>query len=281
MSPESRAHAGSVAGALEAVRSWGADNACAAASDASGVLAHYGDLTHSFSVASITKLLTAWSVLIACEEKTLALEDPLGPPGSTVAHLLAHTSGLDFDSDRVLSQPGRRRTYSNTGYELLAEHLERRSGIPFAEYLVEGVLGPLGMYRTHLDGSPASGLVSCVGDLLAYLREFRNPRLISGSTVERVRNVQFPGVPGVLPGWGRQDPCDWGLGPEIRGAKEPHWSGTTAGPDTLGHFGGSGCFLWLDPPSGLGCIAVGDRPFDDWSVRLWPGFSDRVRAAAI
>ena len=269
-----------VEGALGAISSWGATHSCAAASNADGILAVHGEAEHPFEIASITKLLTAWTVLIAVEEGTLSLDGAAGPPGSTVRNLLSHTSGLDFDSRRILSPPGQRRIYSNSGYEALAAHLEDSSGLSFAEYLTEGVLQPLGMHSTRLEGSPASGLVSSMADLLVFLDEFRRPRLLSTVTTELLRTVQYPSLAGVLPGWGRQDPCDWGLGPEIRGDKSPHWSGQTAGRTTLGHFGGSGCFLWLDPPSGLGCIALGDRPFGDWSVGLWPGFSDSVRAAA-
>ena len=38
--------------------------------------------------------------------------------------------------------------------------------------------------------------------------------------------VQFPGLTGVLPGFGVQRPNDWGLGFEIRDGKSPHWTGS-------------------------------------------------------
>ena len=59
--------------------------------------------------------------------------------------------------------------------------------------------------------------------------------------------MQFPGLVGVLPGFGRMDPNDWGLGFELRDAKSPHWTGARNSPRTFGHFGGSGTFLWVDP----------------------------------
>jgi CubicO group peptidase (beta-lactamase class C family) len=196
-----------------------------------------------------------------------------------VAHLLCHAGGYDFDSPAVLARPGTRRIYSNTGYELLAAHVERTTGITFADYLAEGVLRPLGMASSELRGSAAKDLFSNADDMLALLSEYRHSALIHESTASAANRVQMPGLDGVLPGWGAQRPCDWGWGPELRGNKAPHWSGSGAGPDTLGHFGGAGTLLWLDPTSGLGCVALSDREFGDWSVRLWPGFSDAVRSA--
>ncbi len=213
-----------VHGALARIEQWGATRCAAGASDPTGTLAVHGDPHERFAVASLTKLLTAWTCLIAVEEETIALDEPAGPPGSTVHHLLAHTSGLDFDSESVLDTPGSRRIYSNTGYEHLARHLAERSGITFEEYLTEGVLQPLGMTSTGLEGSPASGALSCVQDLLAFLAEMRDPKLLSQQTSAALRTVQFPGLGGVLPGWGRFEANDWGLGPEIRGTKSPHWS---------------------------------------------------------
>ena len=70
--------------------------------------------------ASVTKVLTALAVWVAVEEGTVDWDDPVGPPGSTLAHLLAHASGLAPDRDTVLAPPGTRRIYSNRGFELAA-----------------------------------------------------------------------------------------------------------------------------------------------------------------
>lgn len=266
--------------ALGAIERWGADFTAAVASGPGGVLASHGDPRKVVRIASLTKLTTAWAVLLGTEEGAVSLEDPVGPPGCTVAHLLAHAGGLDFDSIRVLASPGTRRIYSNTGYEMLARHLETATSIPFVEYLEEGVLSPLGMTSTELRGSAAKDLHSNAADLVRFAEEIRSPRLLAPTTAQKAKQVQFPGLAGVVPGWGRYDPCDWSYGPELHGAKSPHWMGETAQADTLGHFGGSGTLMWLDQTTGLGCIALGDRPFGDWSVGLWPPFSDGVRSAA-
>ena len=231
-----------------------------------------GPLDEPFEWASVTKLATALAVLIACEEGTLALDGPCGPPGATVRHLLAHAGGYDFDSDAVLAAPATRRIYSNSGYEVLASSLADAAAMPFEQYLRDGVLAPLGMTSTELRGSPAAGLVGPLRDLLLLAAELRSPTLVTTS----MRDVQYPGLAGVLPGFGRQDPNDWGLGPEVRGSKSPHWTGTTNSPATFGHFGAAGSFLWIDTVAGVAACYLGDRPFGDWAAREWPALSDRI-----
>ncbi len=110
-------------------------------------------------------------MLLAVEEGAIALADPLGPPGATVAHLLCHAGGWDFDTDRILAPPGTRRIYSNTGYDALAAHVSRMTGMPFADYLSEGILEPLGMIHSELRGSAAKDLFSNVQDQLLLIDE--------------------------------------------------------------------------------------------------------------
>ncbi|MEZ5309763.1 MAG: hypothetical protein R2735_04055 [Microthrixaceae bacterium] len=92
-------------------------------------------------------------------------------------------------------------------------------------------------------------------------------------------SVNMAGLAGVLPGWGSYEDCAWGLGPEIRGTKTPHWMGETAPASTWADFGGRGSFLWVDPDAGFGCVVATDRAFDDWAVNAWPRFSDDLRVA--
>ncbi len=237
-------------------------------------------LVHAW--ASVTKPATALAVLVAVEEGTLTLDEPAGPPGSTVRHLLAHASGLGPDPGPPVESPGTRRIYSNAGYEVLAAVLEARAGMPFAEYLAAGVLDPLGMAGTSLVGSPseaaAAGLAGPLDDLVALGREWARPTLVSEATWRGATSVQFPELAGVLPGFGPFDPCDWGLGVEIRGAKHPHWTGAANSPATYGHFGRSGSFLWVDPVAGVLCAGLADRPFGVWASRAWPALADAVLA---
>jgi CubicO group peptidase (beta-lactamase class C family) len=272
--------AGSLTEAIASLEGWPVELLGAAAA-AGAFSATHGEVGRQLPVASVTKLLTAWAALVAVEEGAVSLEDPVGPPGSSLWHLLCHAGGWNFDGTAVLAPPGRRRIYSNRGYEEVAAHIERSSGIRFADYLSAAVLDPLGLRATELRGGAAKGAWSTVEDLDRFCAELHRPTLLEPPTVERFRTPQLPDLVGTVPGWGRFDPCPWGLGPELKGAKEPHWMGSTARPECLGHFGGSGSFLWLEPATGIRCVVVGDRPFGEWAVGLWPGFSDRVRGAGL
>ncbi|HYZ67280.1 MAG TPA: serine hydrolase, partial [Mycobacterium sp.] len=88
--------------------------------------------------------------------------------------------------------------------------------------------------------------------------------------------VQFPGLSGVLPGFGSQRPNDWGLGFEIRNNKSPHWTGSSNSTRTYGHFGQSGTFLWVDPDADLALVVLTDRNFGEWAYPCWPALSDEV-----
>ncbi|MEA3018857.1 MAG: hypothetical protein QOI47_381 [Actinomycetota bacterium] len=253
--------------------------ACVAVVGASGVLEIAGDTSVAHPWASITKILTALAVLVASEEGAIGLDDAAGPPGSTVRHLLAHASGLDFDADRVLAAPGTRRIYSNTGYETLAVALERATGIAFETYLGEAVLQPLALTSTQLRGTAAAGLHGPLDDLLRVVAELTMPTLLAPETAALMHGVAFPGLGGVLPGFGMQEPNDWALGPELRGHKSPHWTGRHNSPRTFGHFGGGGGFLWLDPEARLACASLSGRAFGPWAVAAWPRLSDEVLAA--
>lgn len=266
--------------ALDLVRSWPATTVAAGWFGPSGAHHGAGNTAAAFPLASVTKPLVAYAVLVAVEEGTLALDTPAGPPGATVAHLLAHASGLADDPDRPLAPPGRRRIYSNLGFEVLGRTLEEASGMSCAEYVQAAVVEPLGLAATGLRGSPASGAVGSVDDLLRVAAEWLRPTLVHPSTLATARSPVFPELAGVLPGFGRQDPNPWGLGFEIRGTKHPHWTGARCSPATFGHFGRSGTFLWVDPVAGVACTALTDLDFGDWAVAAWPALSDAVLAEA-
>jgi CubicO group peptidase (beta-lactamase class C family) len=261
------------------IEQWPVDNAASAVVRADGtVLAQHGETRRPFPLASVTKPLTAYTALIAIEEGVVELDTPAGPAGSTIRHLLAHTSGLAFDANKVVAEPGTRRLYSNTGFEQLAGALTEHSGIPFAEYQAEALFEPLGMVSSELGGSPASGATSSVDDLIAFVAELQEPKLLDPETMRAATSVVFPGLSGVLPGFGHQKPNNWGLGFEIRDHKSPHWTGANSSPGTFGHFGQSGTFLWVDPVAGVACVALTDRAFGPWAAEVWPPFTDAVLA---
>ncbi len=264
---------------VRAVAGWPVDHAAAAVVGSGGtVLAAEGPMAREFPLASVTKLLTAYATLVAVEEGAVEWDQPAGPEGSTVRHLIAHASGLAFDEHKVMAAPGTRRMYSNAGFEVLADTVHEASGIPFAEYLTEAVLAPLGMSSSRLAGTAGAGAVSTCDDLVRFAAELRSPTLVSASTLDEAVSVAFPGLSGVLPGFGYQKTNDWGLGFELRDHKDPHWTGKNSSPRTFGHFGQSGTFLWVDPEAGVACVALSDRAFGQWAIDTWPEFTDAVLA---
>ncbi|MGW0005638.1 serine hydrolase domain-containing protein [Nocardia grenadensis] len=263
--------------ALEQIQEWPVRHAAAGVITRDGSWSA-GETDRVYRLASVTKPLAAYAALVAVEEGAIELDQPAGPPGATVRHLLAHTSGVAFDTADILARPGAKRIYSSAGFELLADTVAEHTGIPFPAYLREGVFEPLGMVDSELTGSAGHGANSTLADLLRFAAELLQPRLISAQTLAEATSVQFPGSDGVLPGFGSQRPNDWGLGFEIKDGKSPHWTGSTNSPETFGHFGQSGTFLWVDPRPGVACVALSDENFGDWSREVWPPFSDSVIA---
>jgi CubicO group peptidase (beta-lactamase class C family) len=263
--------------ALRTVAGWPVANAAVGAVSAEGIVAVHGDSAREFRWASVTKPVTALACLVAAEESTLDLDEPAGPPGATVRHLLAHASGLPLEGPSPIARPGERRIYSDFGFDVLGETLAARAEIPFTEYLDAAVLRPRGLGARY-EGRPGSGLHGSLDDLLALGREFLAPTLVAAETLAEATSVQFPGLVGVLPGFGRQEPNDWGLGVELRDAKSPHWTGARNSERTFGHFGRSGTFLWVDPDAGIALGCLTDREFGDWAVEAWPALSDAVLA---
>jgi len=241
-------------------------------------MAETGSSGALFAWASVTKLLTALTVLDACADGTVDLEENAGPPGATVAHLLSHASGLPLEAGAAIAPPGTRRQYSNYGYEILAEHLAARAGGPFNDELIGRVLGPLAMSRTTVAGSAARDGVGPLEDLMRLAAELLMPQTLGPECIAQASTLIFPGLPGILPGFGRQQHNDWGLGCEIRGSKNPHWTSEQNSPATFGHFGQSGSFLWVDPGAGIACVSLSDTMFGPWAVDAWPKLSSAVLA---
>ncbi|HOB49965.1 MAG TPA: serine hydrolase domain-containing protein [Mycobacterium sp.] len=265
--------------ALDLIADWPVANASAAVVGPSGILADFGDGGRRYRLASVTKLLVARAAQVAVEEGAVELTTPAGPPGSTVRHLLAHASGLSMDGESVQAAPGSRRVYSNGGFAVLAATIERHSDIEFGGYLAGAVFEPLGMTASFLEGGAQAagfGAVSTVADLAVFAGDLLRPVTVSAQMHAEATSVQFPGLSGVLPGYGMQRPNDWGLGLEIRDGKAPHWTGSTNSVGTYGHFGQSGTFLWVDPTRDLALVVLTDRDFGDWAKPLWPALSDAV-----
>jgi len=141
---------------------------------------------------SVTKLFTATAILQLAEAGRLRLDEPaatyvpsFAPRGHrppTIRELLAHTSGLanpipvtwihlagepgpslDELTARLLaahpdleSEPGTRFRYSNLGYLVLGQVVERVSGEPFEAYVHRHLLEPLQLTGSSFSVTPAT-----------------------------------------------------------------------------------------------------------------------------
>jgi CubicO group peptidase (beta-lactamase class C family) len=268
---------------LAAIHDWPVDHVAAAAVLPDGRVVVDGDDDRVFELASLTKLLVAMATLVAVEDGSLDLDEPAGPPGSTLRHLLSHASGLDATTDRVLAAPGTRRIYSNTGFEHIGRLLVDRTGLDLSTLVAESVFHVLGMEHSAMGATAATGATGTVADLARLAADLlaATPRTLAPATRDAATQPAFPDLAGVLPGFGRQDPNEWGLGFELRGTKEPHWSPAAASPATFGHFGRAGSLLWVDPHAGAALAVLGDRPFGDWAPPRWRALGDAVLDTAL
>ncbi len=264
---------------LERTADWPVPTVAAAVLRGGAVVSTVGPTAHGFRMASLSKPLAAWAMLVAVEEGVVALDTPVGQPHCTLRHLLAHAGGYPFDGTEPIAAPERTRIYSNRGIELAAETVAEAAAMPFDEYLRLAVFEPLGMHATELRGSPAHQVHSTLDDFVRFVAEVHTPTLLAPSTAAQASRVHYPSLSGIVPGVGRYERCPWGLGFEIRGAKSPHWTGARNSPATFGHFGGAGTMFWIDPEPDLAVIALADRPFDEWATDAlvrWPELSDAV-----
>ncbi|MEN9933930.1 MAG: hypothetical protein RLZZ387_509 [Chloroflexota bacterium] len=209
--------------------------------------------------------------------------------------------------------PWTRVQYSNAGYGLVALAAERVARRPFAELLREQVLDPLGIegylgqepprppaaladVRGRHRGTPIepfnssfwrslalpwAGLVTTAPGALALVRAYLGEP--AGFLSAGLRTAATADQTGGLAGgfiaplcW---DPCPWGLGPEVRGEKQPHWVPEAAGPRSFGHSGASGTLAWADPTSSLAWVILGARVADSgWLLRRSGAVSDALLA---
>lgn len=266
-----------------------------------------------FDLASLTKVVvTAPSIMLLVEQGKLRLDDPVarhlpsfaknGKERITVEHLLLHTGGLiadnpigDYRGGRAdalaridelapMSEPGERFVYSDVGYIVLGELVEKVSGQRLDVFAREHLFEPLGMRdttynpggalasrtapteardgrmlqgevhdpRAHLLAGVAghAGLFSTAGDLGKLVA-----MLLSGGR-RGERQILTPATlarmtePHELPGGVRRT-----LGWEVR----PGFS--SAGG--YGHTGFTGTSLWIDPGTAAGIVLLTSRLHPD------------------
>jgi CubicO group peptidase (beta-lactamase class C family) len=223
-------------------------------------------------------------------------------------------AALDVDP---VCPPATRRIYSNEGYAVLGALLAAATGMGHAEYVHGAVFEPLaidaflglpesefgraldvrepGLWRpgTPLFNSRAwRGRATAAGGAFATCAAYaaivqllllQGAPLIAPETFAEFAQVQFPGLAGGIESFATWEQADWGLGCDIRDAKEPHWTGTRPSAATLSHFGASGTVAWADPEAGVGLVCLANRgTYSGWMMRpgRWGDLADRVLAEA-
>jgi beta-lactamase class C len=210
--------------------------------------------------------------------------------------------------------PGTRVQYSNVGYGLLAAVVEQHIDKPFAEALRELVLDPLGVEGylgaepprppaaiadvrgSHRGGElepfnspfwrslalPWAGLLTTAEGALRLARAFQGqPALLRPETCAEATRSQTGDLAGGFVAPMIWSPCPWGLGPELRGAKTPHWAPAQAGVDSFGHSGASGCLAWVAPAGKVAWAILGARTADNgWLLRRAPAIGAAILESA-
>ncbi len=226
----------------------------------------------------------------------------------------AGTPAVDVEPVRP---PATRRVYSNEGYAVLGALLAAATGMGHAEYVRAAVLEPLGMdaylglpesesgraldvrepglWRPGLPlfnsrewrarATAAGGAFATCAAYARFVRLLleRGAPLLAAETFAELAQVQFPGLAGGVESFRTWDVADWGLGCDIRDAKDGHWTGDRTSPSTLSHFGASGTLMWADSEAGVGLVCLANRgTYSGWMMRpgRWPALSDRVIAEA-
>lgn len=171
-----------------------------------------------FPIESVTKQFTATAIMMLVQDGKLSLDDPISkyyeasPPAwkdVNIKHLLTHSSGIEdywvhrrvdyyssdaaaallksagnlyqmVQNDPLAFHPGTGFEYSNAGFSLLAEVVQKVSGESYADFLASQIFRPLGMrnsvfgmapgteikgyVRTYPDGVWSAGAPSALGN---------------------------------------------------------------------------------------------------------------------
>lgn len=228
-----------------------------------------GDSDQVFPWASVSKLAVAAVTGTYVQRGEIRFDDQLGPEGSTVAHVLSHSSGLGPSHDSLGARVGAKRIYSTYGYELL---VERCGGI---DRFVSDCQSIFGLTSVASDGSAAGGLNGNLTDLKLLVRAWMGNGPLDAQTLVTMTSVFLPDIDGVVPGFGSFQPCPWALGPQVKGSHH-HWMGSNWPSRAFGHFGQSGSIVLIDRDLEFAVVALSSRPFGPWAAAAWSEWTSRV-----
>lgn len=240
-------------------------------------VAEAGDLDEVRPWASVSKMVVSLAFGVESDWELQRFDQPVGPPGSTLANLLSHSSGLGLEEGDPVVAVGTQRIYSNYGVDLAVESI---LGDNTADnWLRQRVFRPFGMNSAKLEDRPSSGVVGSTNDLAQLAVAWLRPDGIAKETRNHLITTYAPQLDGFVPGFGKFSPCPWGLGPEIQGDKH-HWMGDWPAA-SFGHFGQSGALILLNANEQIGLVATSTEPFGGWATKLWPTWTSAMRTLAL
>jgi beta-lactamase class C len=261
-------------------------------------------------------------------------------PTISARQLLSHTSGLPedlgprdtryeamVDLEEIVDQlsrlplvfaPGTELRYSNAGFAVLTQLVERVSGRQLWDLTRERIFAPLDLENVFANpprdvlprvatladtrhvGTPLEtyngaywrslalpwgGLYGTPRDLARFASAFlpSGQPVLSRTLTALATTDQTLGVPGgVDSAQVRWESGRWGLGWEVKGEKRRHWTGELTSPSTFCHFGHAGTLLWGDPERDLALAVFANRAVTHmWSFIMtrWARLSNAVVAA--
>lgn len=206
--------------------------------------------------------------------------------------------------------PRTRVVYGNVGYGLLALVVEKVTQGNFVDVLQTQVLRPLNIEgylgdepprpplkisdvrSSHANTAyepfnsryyralalPWSQLVTTAQGALKLGRAFAgySQNFLSDALRHDAIQNQTDDLPGGYGARFEYAHCAWGLGPDIKDDKKPHWTPMNASPRTFGHAGASGCVVWHDPDAKVSWGIFGTRTADNaWLVRMAPKIAEQ------
>jgi CubicO group peptidase (beta-lactamase class C family) len=167
---------------------------------------------------------------------------------------------------------GTRRVYSNIGIDVaVATACAATDANGWLSSQVNGALG----FSVNFSGRASSGASGSLNELGALGRAWLRSQNLIPSTRDEFVDPFLANLAGVVPGFGRFDPCPWGLGVEIHGQKH-HWMGSKFSSRAYGHFGQSGSLLLIDPDADVVVAALAGENFGPWAQSLWPLWTDEL-----
>ncbi len=298
-----------------------------------------------YDAASLTKpVVTATATMILAERKLIVLDAPIGRylpewnrdsqtawrASATIRQLLEHSAGLPAHKDYFLTarnrqtllagifaepleyQPGTKIVYSDLGYILLGEIVERLTGISFARFAASQIFEPLGMedsqfnppealrsriaptefdsrfrkrlLRGEVDDANAfvmggaaghAGLFTTAGDLAIFSQMMLNGGIYAHHRMVTRATIGEFTHPVTIGDSTRTAGWDVPVAPSS--------SGEFFSKSSYGHLGFTGTSLWIDPERGLFIILLTNRvnpSADNDKIRaLRPGLHDAILQA--